>query len=122
MFVVSQGYTSNTFTEGFYVFDVRNPALPRLCSLVTQKRTSGTVCHNGYVFVGDYNQGMQIWDITNPTRPQMVTDQGFTRCAQTWSIEYHGDCALHNEVGGLELWKTPVRAQAPEGEVRVEFR
>ena len=121
LLVVSQGYCSSTFTEGFYVIDVRDPAVPQLLSSVTQKRTSGTACHNGYVFVGDYNQGMQIWDITNPARPVMVTDQGFVRCSQTWSMEYHGDHALHNEVGGLELWRTPIRPQAPEGEVGVGF-
>ena len=83
------------------------------------RRHSGTACHNGYVILGDYNQGMQIWDITDPDRPRMVTDQGFVRCAQIWSIEYHGDHVLRNEVGGLEIWETPIRPQAPEGRVEV---
>jgi len=121
LFVVSQGYGSNKFTEGFYVIDVSDPATPRLRSQVTQKRHSGTVCHNGYVIVGDYNQGMQIWDITDPDRPKMVTDQGFQRCSQIWSIDYHGNHVLRNEVGGLELWEAPCRAQAPEGKVTVRF-
>lgn len=121
LFVVSQGYGSSTFTEGFYVIDVSDPATPRLRSRVTQKRHSGTVCHNGYVIVGDYNQGMQIWDLTDPDRPKMVTDQGFQRCSQIWSIDYHGNYVLRNEVGGLELWETPCRAQEPEGKVTVRF-
>jgi hypothetical protein len=118
--VAAHGYGSNVLTEGFYVVDVKDPSHPVLRSFVEGRRHSGVVCHNGYVMLGDYDQGMQIWDIRNPDRPEMITDQGFVRCSQTWSIEYHGNHALRNEVGGLELWEVPVPAQAPEGKVTVE--
>jgi len=117
--VVSQGYTSNPFTHGFCVVDISNPARMRLRSAVQHKRHSGTVCHNGYVILGDYGQGMQIWDITNPDRPELVIDQGYDRCSQTRTIGYHGNHVLRNEVGGLETWETPIRAQAPSGKVEV---
>jgi hypothetical protein len=118
--VAAHGYGSNPLTEGFYVIDVKDPGQPVLRSFVEGRRHSGVVCHNGYVMLGDYDQGMQIWDIRNPDRPEMITDQGYVRCSQTWSIEYHGNYALRNEVGGLELWEVPAPAQAPEGKVTVE--
>ncbi len=118
--VASQGYGSDPLTEGFYVIDVKDPGQPVLRSFVEGRRHSGVVCHNGYVILGDYDQGMQIWDIRNPDRPEMITDQGYERCSQTWSMDYHGNYALRNEVGGLELWETPIPPQAPEGKVTVE--
>ena len=59
--------------------------------------------------------GMEEWYI------RLVTDQGFVRCSQIWSIDYHGNHVLRNEVGGLELWEAPTRAQEPEGKVTVRF-
>lgn len=119
-FVASQGYTSDPLTEGFYVIDIKDAGQPALRSFVEGRRHSGVVCHNGYVILGDYDQGMQIWDIRNPDRPEMITDQGFDRCSQTWSMDFHGNHALRNEVGGLELWETPIPPQAPEGKVTLE--
>jgi hypothetical protein len=118
--VAAHGYGSNPLTEGFYVIDVKDPQQPVLRSFVEGRRHSGVVCHNGYVMLGDYDQGMQIWDIRHPDRSEMIADQGYVRCSQTWSIEYHGNHALRNEVGGLELWEVPVPSQAPEGKVEVE--
>jgi hypothetical protein len=120
LFVASQGYTSDLLTEGFYVFDVTDPARPMLRSQVAGRRTSGVVVHGTMLATGDYDQGMQIWDLRHPERPELMTDQGFERCSQTHSIEWHGDHALRNEVGGLELWTTPVSPQSPSAAVVVE--
>jgi len=120
IFVASQGFTSDKLTQGFYLIDISNPAQPFLRSIVPGRVHSGVICHNGYLYLGDYSQGMQIWDITNPDRPLLVTDQGFVRCSQTWAIEFNGDNVLRPEVGGLELWQAPVRPQAPEGKLTVE--
>ena len=118
--VLVPGFTSEPLTEGFYVVDISNPAYPYLRSSAPGRRHSGVACHNGYLYLGDYDQGMQIWDITNPDRPKMITDQGFERCSQIHALEYHGNHVLRNEVGGLELWEAPVLSQAPEGKVTVE--
>lgn len=62
---------------------LRTPGNPALRSLVGGRRHSSVACHNGYVILGDDDQGMQVWDIRNPDRPEMITDQGFERCSQT---------------------------------------
>ena len=108
--ILVPGFTSDPLTEGFYVIDISDPSRPYLRSSVSGRHHSGVACHNGYLYLGDYSQGMQIWDITNPDRPRMITDQGYQRCSQIWEIDLHGDHVLRNEVGGLELWEAPVLA------------
>lgn len=55
-----------------------------------------------------------------PDRPKMITDQGFVRCSQIHTIDYHNNYVLRNEVGGLELWEAPALPKSPEGSLTIE--
>ncbi len=81
---VNYAYIANN--SGMVIIDINDRANPELVSIVKTSDASfsnggeayGIAGNDEYLFVGDLQEGVEIWDIISPSTPQLIeTDSQF---------------------------------------------
>ncbi len=75
------GYFASDNGGGIYIVDVSNPAVPKILSHITTAQGGYGSVHdltidgNGHMFVPNYrvNDDVQVWDVSNPAAPVLMT-------------------------------------------------
>jgi hypothetical protein len=91
-------YVGDTGNGTLYIYDITNPAAPRSVSSVGGLSTpSGLYVSGNYLYLTDTNDGLHIYDISNPNSPAQV---GVFSAAGYYNVQVAGDYAYLTSPGG----------------------
>jgi hypothetical protein len=93
------GYFGSDGGSGIYIVGLSNPAVPKILSHITSAQGGYSKVHdltldgNGHMFVPNYriNDDVQVWDVSNPAAPVLMTTLTGTDSVTVHDITIQGN-------------------------------
>ena len=86
-------YIANGF-QGLAVVDISNPEVPNILSIINTTGESGGVkIHGNYLYMTNYEGALEIYNITTPAQPILITAYTPPSGSNLYDVEIFGDLA-----------------------------